>query len=400
MAIRHVVSALRRSDRALLRESLPRIKQRLRQRLARARQETDGRVSLYVSLASGASACAGAALYSWLHPEATVNVVGYGMAVPRTARSLLTWVWIAGDYKHSLSGYEYKSAAYKEAATKVHERASAKVLRLCQDNGGVYIKAGQFVAGLNTVPAEYRRALSVLQNDAPAQPFYVVETSLRRELGRGASSLFRDFEERAAAAASLAQVHRAHLLDGREVAVKVQYPGLEAAVAADLSTMGVLARAAKWAFPGAFDFEWLIPELKRSLDKELDFGWDARNAERMARNFSHRRGDVAIPGIVWERSSPRVLTMEWVNGAKVDDTARIEEMGLQPREVGALLLGVFAEMMFCHGFIRKVKILKAPKFDITRLMEVHGDYTAEETGSKLDRPAEETAEAPTEVVGA
>ena len=118
-------------------------------------------------------------------------------------------------------------------------------------------------------------------------------------------------------------MHRARLHDGRDVAVKVQYPGLATAVAADLLTLRALAAAAAaLAPPGAVpDLAWAVSALQRNLAAELDFGAEGANASRVAAAFGAATPRVATaPRVVWERTATRVLTMDWVDGCRVRST--------------------------------------------------------------------------------
>jgi aarF domain-containing kinase len=173
----------------------------------------------------------------------------------------------------------------------------------------------------------------------------------------------------------LLQVHRARLADGREVAVKVQYPGLARAVAADLMTLRLLARLARDAPSGGGapssssdggddasdesgipDLSWVVAQLERNLARELDFVAEGRNAERVAAAFAAfgasggGTGAVATaPAVVWERSSRRVLTMAWQEGCRVDDAAALRAAGLDTADVARALVDAVGQMAFCFG---------------------------------------------------
>lgn len=202
---------------------------------------------------------------------------------------------------------------------------------------------------MQAVPLEYREGLEGLEDSVPPRQFDVINKVLVAELGGPASEVFLEFDENATAAASLAQVHRATTKDGMKVAVKVQYPGLESAVAADLTTMIAIASIAYFFFPQS-DWRWLFTELRTKLNQELDFGLEASHATRMAACFAHRR-DIAVPQIVTGLSTNRVLCMEWIEGVKISDIAGIRRLGLSPRQVGLTLLDSSAEMMCVHGWV-------------------------------------------------
>uniref|UniRef100_A0A7I4ALG2 Protein kinase domain-containing protein n=1 Tax=Physcomitrium patens TaxID=3218 RepID=A0A7I4ALG2_PHYPA len=214
---------------------------------------------------------------------------------------------------------------------------------------GFYIKAGQSVASMHQVPKEFVSTLSVLQDKASFWSFKDLEVVFLEEFGKDVKELFEAFDEQPIAAASLAQVHRGFLKNGQEVAVKVQYPGLQKQFATDIATMAFLSKALAWIFPD-YQFEWLVGEFEKNVVRELDFTQEADNADRTAKSFAHNR-NVRIPRIFRELSTKRVLTMEFMEGCKIDDIKSLEKAGVDPKEVASLLAAIFAEMIFCHGFV-------------------------------------------------
>src|SRR5207249_1273082 len=150
------------------------------------------------------------------------------------------------------------------------------------------------------------------------------------------------------ASASLAQVHRGRLPDGREVAVKMQYPDIERVVRVDLRSfsvlIGVLARLER-----DFDFRALIREVEKYVPLELDFVHEADNAERMAAHLSGR-ADILVPAIVRELSTRRVLVMEYALGVRVTDVVGLRALGLDPADVARRLIDLFCEQILLHGF--------------------------------------------------
>eukprot|EP00850_Spirogloea_muscicola_P006811 SM000033S12332 [mRNA] locus=s33:244821:247672:+ [translate_table: standard] len=184
---------------------------------------------------------------------------------------------------------------------------------------------------------------------AQPRPFASIDTVLKEDFGRSAKDLFADFEEQPIAAASLAQVHRATLKDGSKVAVKVQYPRLQHQFETDIATMATLSKAVAWLFPG-YQFEWLVPEFSKNLSKELDFVQEAGNVERTARVFASKE-ELRMPMIYRDMSTKRVLTMEFMEGCRIDNVASLREQGLDLTQIADVLVEVFAEMIFCHGFV-------------------------------------------------
>jgi predicted unusual protein kinase regulating ubiquinone biosynthesis (AarF/ABC1/UbiB family) len=177
---------------------------------------------------------------------------------------------------------------------------------------GAAMKVGQMLSlheGL--LPPEVSAILSALQNDAPSVSFDVMERQLRRELD-DFDALFESLEPEAFAAASIGQAHRGVLRDGREVAVKIQYPNVERMVRADLKNLKALLGNLV-GLVSEIDFEPIWKEVRERLFEELDYLHEADNIRRMAAAQADCP-DIIVPGVVQEATSRRVLTMEFVDG--------------------------------------------------------------------------------------
>ncbi|KAM4665333.1 aarF domain-containing protein kinase 1 isoform 5-T7 [Amazona ochrocephala] len=161
--------------------------------------------------------------------------------------------------------------------------------------------------------------------------------------------LFVSFEYTPLGAASLAQVHKAVLQDGRTVAVKIQHPKVQAQSSKDILLIEVLLLVVKQIFPD-FEFMWLVEEAKKNLPLELDFLHEGRNAEKVAdmfKNFDFLK----VPRIYWELSSSRVLLMEFMEGGQVNDRAYMERNGIDVNEISRNLGKLYSEMIFVNGFV-------------------------------------------------
>ncbi|XP_019589219.1 aarF domain-containing protein kinase 1 isoform X3 [Rhinolophus sinicus] len=161
--------------------------------------------------------------------------------------------------------------------------------------------------------------------------------------------LFVSFDDTPLGAASLAQVHKAVLRDGRTVAVKVQHPKVQAQSSKDILLMEVLVLAVKQLFP-EFEFMWLVDEAKKNLPLELDFLNEGRNAEKVAQMLKHF-DFLKVPQIYWELSTKRVLLMEFVDGGQVNDRDYMERNKIDVNEVSRHLGKMYSEMVFVHGFV-------------------------------------------------
>ena len=184
---------------------------------------------------------------------------------------------------------------------------------------GAIMKAGQMISFIaDGLPPEAQAALATLQADVPPMAPSLAEQVIREELGNDAEHLFLDWDPMPVAAASIGQVHRAVMPDGRIVAVKVQYPGVDKAIKSDLDNAELLyGLFAQFALKN-LDVKALVDELRARMADELDYGLEARcQSEFAARYDGHPF--IRVPKVIPERSSRRVLTSEWVDGYRWAD---------------------------------------------------------------------------------
>ncbi|KAJ6987295.1 putative ABC1 protein At2g40090 isoform X1 [Populus alba] len=278
-------------------------------------------------------------------------------AVPvRLYRNTVTAASIAFDYEYSLWGLSEGSVVKAKVKHEVHLRSARKLQELCFKNGGIYIKLGQHLGQLEyLVPEEYVQTMrESMLNKCPVSSYDQVCEVFKKELGETPDKIFEEFDPVPIASASLAQVHVARTLDGQKVAVKVQHTHMTDTATADRATVEVIVNTLHGVFP-SFDYRWLIDEIRESLPKELDFLVEAKNSEKCLENFRklspHIAEYVYAPKVHWNLSTSKLLTMEFMDGAHVNDVKTIQKLGIQPNEVATLVSRVFAEMMFRHGFV-------------------------------------------------
>jgi predicted unusual protein kinase regulating ubiquinone biosynthesis (AarF/ABC1/UbiB family) len=215
--------------------------------------------------------------------------------------------------------------------------------------GGLMIKVGQAIAArADLFPPEYIEVLATLEDRVPPRPFAAVRRTIERALLRPLTEAFADFEEAPIAAASLAQVHRARLHDGRDVAVKVLYPGIETAVARDLALAQWLLALIVSSDQG-IAVDGVVEELRQTIPAELNLIEEGQNAERMAAALAHR-ADVRIPRVIWPLTTRQVLVMERIDGIKITEVAKLRAAGIDPHAVAALVIDAFCEQIFQVGF--------------------------------------------------
>jgi predicted unusual protein kinase regulating ubiquinone biosynthesis (AarF/ABC1/UbiB family) len=235
------------------------------------------------------------------------------------------------------------------ALARHHRRSAEAAYRLATRLEGLPIKVCQFLGSrADVLPAEYIEVLSQLQDRVPPRPLATLTPLLGRELGRPVEHVFAALDPVPMASASLAQVHRARLADGREVAVKIQYPEIADLVAMDLRNLRILIAVLARLEPG-FDFRAVIEEVERHVPLELDFVHEAGNAARMRAQLA-ARADVLVPAVVESLTTRRVLVMEYVPGVRVTDVAGLRAIGVDPAEVARRLIDLFCEQILVHGF--------------------------------------------------
>ncbi|XP_045865705.1 aarF domain-containing protein kinase 1 isoform X2 [Meles meles] len=249
----------------------------------------------------------------------------------RVGRAVATTAVISYDYLTSLRSVPYGSEEYLQLRSKVHLRSARRLCELCCANRGTFIKVGQHLGALDyLLPEEYTSTLKVLHSQAPQSSMHEVRQVIREDLGKEIHDLFVSFDNTPVGAASLAQVHKAVLRDGRTVAVKVQHPKVQSQSSKDILLMEVLVLAVKQLFP-EFEFMWLVDEAKKNLPLELDFLNEGRNAEKVAqmlKDFDFLK----VPRIYWELSTKRVLLMEFVDGGQVNDRDYMERNKIDVNE--------------------------------------------------------------------
>ncbi|KAF9212714.1 hypothetical protein CPC16_005522 [Podila verticillata] len=277
----------------------------------------------------------------------------YSVALFRSVATFVTGCLCMADYKilHLRYASEgYTSDTYKAERKVVHQRCADRLLRLCRLNTGIYCKAGQHVASLTyVVPGEYTNTLSVLQDRAPFKSMKEVEHMFMEQFGKHPNELFSEFEPVPMAAASLAQVHRAVTKDGRIAAVKVQYNDVSRLFKTDMWTMQTLSDMVGFLFP-EFELGWIVNEFRENLTSEFDFTNEAKNGEATKERFKNRK-DFYVPEIYWDLSTKKILTMEFIDGVKVNDVEGLLKLGVSPTWVRQTLLEVFAEQMYQHGVV-------------------------------------------------
>ncbi len=239
------------------------------------------------------------------------------------------------------------------------QRFAQRFRVLAVELGGLMIKVGQFMSSrLDVLPPEITAELEGLQDEVPPVPFPALRALAEAELGASLESRFASAEQVPIAAASLGQAHRAQLLPAdamdtglSAVVIKIQRPDIEKIVEVDLAA---LRKVAGWLshvriVSKRADAPALVEEFAQTSLEEIDYLHEAVNLERFAEDFA---GDerVAVPRVVWERCTRRVLTLEDVTAIKITDTKALMAAGIDPVQVAPVFAAVMFDQLFTNGF--------------------------------------------------
>ncbi|OPY37192.1 MAG: putative ubiquinone biosynthesis protein UbiB [Methanoregula sp. PtaU1.Bin051] len=229
----------------------------------------------------------------------------------------------------------------------VYERIRLAIEEL----GPTFVKFGQIMSTrTELLPPELIEELKKLQDHARPLPFSEVQEVIL-ETCPDIDAWFLEIDETPLASASIGQVHCAVLKDGTKVAVKIQRPGIPELIENDLAILMSMAERIDAVFPEirVYNPVGMVQDFAQQIRKELDFTRDARNADRMARNFKEVPG-IRFPRIYWEYSSPKMLVMEFIEGVRIDNPGAIQSMGVDPHDVGVRGFNAYLKMIFEDGF--------------------------------------------------
>ncbi len=266
-----------------------------------------------------------------LHYAADTVVDATAFGVPR--RRMQKWIYKLDEVPPKLS-------------TPVRTRL------LLEGLGPTYVKLGQIVSSqASTLPDEWKVELDRLQNEVPPVPYELARQVVIDELGAPPEELFAWFATEPLAAASLGQVYRATLHDGRDVVVKVQRPALDNQVKADLGVTRVVSTYAerRSAYAREIGLRSMLAEFGSTLADELDYYGEAYNMQRLAENLADIEG-VHIPTVERSLSTRRVLTQEFISGVKISDVEAMKAAGLDLAAVGNSALRAAIKMLLIDGF--------------------------------------------------
>jgi predicted unusual protein kinase regulating ubiquinone biosynthesis (AarF/ABC1/UbiB family) len=259
------------------------------------------------------------------------------------------------------NGWSYMRRLLTGAKPEEPQLPTPAVLRnTLVDLGPVYVKLGQLLSTRpDLLPPAYINELTALQADVPAVPWEEIEGVVRQQLHRPLDEVFADFDPKPIAAGSIAQTHRARLQNGREVAVKIQRPGLDAVVEQDIALLSSYADlVARTNFGQYYDLKALVEEFSTSLRNELNFCQEAEHTDQLRRNLSgsewFKSDQLVIPEVFWDLTTEKMLVLEWLDGTPILSAtfraaASSDEGKTERQEAIKLLVRAFFQQIYVDG---------------------------------------------------
>ena len=242
---------------------------------------------------------------------------------------------------------------FRGSVPDIARLTAAERMRLAlEELGPTFVKLGQILSTRpDVIPRAFVREFEKLQDNVPSFPFEEVLTQITGELGGPAEQLFAEIDPVPLAAASIAQVHRARLMTGEDVVIKVRRPGIVEVVESDISALMALAGLAERHLPGIelYDPVGIVREFARTIRREMDFSREAHTIEKFRDNFI-KTPWMYFPRVYWEQTSRAILTMEYVAGVKVSDREKLFDQGLDVKLIARRGADSFLEMVLNHGF--------------------------------------------------
>jgi len=260
------------------------------------------------------------------------------------------------------NGWDYMRRLLTGGKTDEPQLPTPAVLKNILVNlGPVYIKLGQLLSTRpDLLSAAYIEELSTLQDEVPPVPWPEIEVVIRKQLKRPLEEVFQKINPVPVAAGSIAQTHRATLADGREVALKVQRPGIDITIAQDIALIqGIADLVARTDFGQTYEIKSIAEEFTKALEAELDFTREAGFTDELRRNLAKGRWfdpkQIVVAEIYWNLTSEKLLVMEWLDGipflsAKFNSDNNGKDVAAERKAITTLLFRAFFQQLYIDGF--------------------------------------------------
>ncbi|MBD2495129.1 AarF/ABC1/UbiB kinase family protein [Nostoc sp. FACHB-280] len=260
------------------------------------------------------------------------------------------------------NGWDYMRRLLTGGKTDEPQLPTPAVLKnILVSLGPVYIKLGQLLSTRpDLLSAAYIEELSTLQDEVPPVPWSEIEVVIRKQLKRPLEEVFPKINPVPVAAGSIAQTHRATLADGREVALKVQRPGIDTTIAQDIALIqGIADLVARTDFGQTYEIKSIAEEFTKALEAELDFTREATFTDQLRRNLAKGRWfdpqQIVVAEIHWHLTSEKLLVMEWLDGvpllsARLTNDNNGTDIATQRKNITTLLFRAFFQQLYIDGF--------------------------------------------------
>jgi ubiquinone biosynthesis protein len=284
-----------------------------------------------------------------------VNVLNLGTTVSEIGRAREI---IGAAVKYGFNDWVTKNGlgkllVSKKRLARIEKYTKAERIRMAvEELGPTFIKFGQLLADRpDIVPEELRIELRKLQDEAVPMPDELAIAEIEKNLGHPVSELFKEFDTRRLASASVAQTYRATLLNGENVCVKVQRPGIDKKINLDLNLMRYFAARSQRNNPEmeAINLVGVVEEFGKTINKELDFRHEAANVIRFSHCFEGDP-DIYVPKVYQEFTTEKILVEEFIEGIKVSELETLLSSGSDPVELAKKAMRLVFEQIFTHGF--------------------------------------------------
>lgn len=320
--------------------------------------------------------------------DTVVIIERVGVVTVAMARCFGLYLWVLNK--------KYESdKQYMEELSKTHQKAADITLQALRKNGGIYIKLGQHISAMTyLLPFEWTETMVCLQSECPESTIEELKEMFEKDTGIKFDDYFQSFNDKPIGVASLAQVHKAILREnGNEVAVKLQHPSLSKFVPLDVALTKFVFDMMYKVFP-EYPLTWLGEEMQESIFVELNFRYEAANAQKTKDYFKDylKLTALRVPDVY--TALPRILVMEYIGGARLDDLKYIDDHKISRSEVCGCLAHIFNNMIFQSGFVHcdphhgniAIRALDKPKnghnFEI--ILYDHGLYRTIPNQMKVD----------------